>query len=175
MDLIFPILERKAIESLKAGDEVTISGVIYTARDQAHKILVEWVSKKDRRSEFLKGSCIFYAGPAFYPDERLSAIGPTTASRMDAFAPLLYREGVVATLGKGPRSGEVAEACRETKSLYLVTYGGAAAYLTGFIKSIEAYELIELGPEAIYRLEVARLPAVVGIDSNGNIIEGLLL
>jgi fumarate hydratase subunit beta len=125
--------------------------------------------------EYLKNSCLFYAGPAFYPDGKLSAIGPTTSLRMDSFATFLYSFGVAATLGKGPRTKEVVNACRHYTGVYLITYGGAAAYLTNFVKKIEVVEFAELGPEAIYRVLVENFPAVVGIDVLGNYIKGAVI
>lgn len=149
-----------------------LAGEIYTARDEAHKRLAESYAKSGLFPDYLKDGCIFYAGPAFYPDGRLSAVGPTTSSRMDGFAPLFYRLGVAATLGKGPRAEEVVDACSQHAGIYLLTYGGAAAYLTRFVRKVELVEFKELGPEAIYRLWVEDFPAVVGIDAEGGYIKG---
>lgn len=162
-ELIFPLSNRKSLKSLKAGDEVILSGVCYTARDAAHQRIV---SSGSLPEEF-KNSLIFYAGPAFYPDGRLSAIGPTTAARMDEFAGFFYAHGVAATLGKGFRSEQVAQSCRDYEAVYFIGFGGAAAYLTQFVRSIEPFMFEELGPEAVYRLEIKGMPAVVGIDTDG--------
>lgn len=170
--LVFPVKDRQEITTLKAGDEVKVNGIIYTARDKAHQRLAELLSSGSGIPSYLQDSCIFYAGPAFFPDGSLSAIGPTTSARMDAFAPLLYKEGVVATIGKGPRSKKVAEACRSYGCLYLITYGGAAAYLTRFVKKIEPVEFKDFGPEAVFKLEVLNFPAIVAIDSKGDYLEG---
>ncbi|MCX7831920.1 MAG: FumA C-terminus/TtdB family hydratase beta subunit [Actinobacteria bacterium] len=169
--IIFPS-NRKIIGQLSAGEEVAISGIIYTARDEAHRRLFNTYIDCRKFPNYLKESCIFYAGPAFYPDGSLSAIGPTTAARMDEYAPSFYEAGVLATIGKGPRDFSIVEACKKTVSVYLITYGGAASYLTRFVKSIELVDFDELGPEAIYRLEVEDFPAVVGIDSRGNYLDG---
>jgi len=122
---------------------------------------------------FPPGSCIYYAGPAMTRDGRITAIGPTTASRMDTFAPVLYEWGVAATLGKGPRAKEVAEACRAYGAVYLVTYGGAASYLASFVRKATCVAYRDLGPEAIYRLEVEDFPAYVGIDTRGHVFPAL--
>ena len=122
---------------------------------------------------FPPGSCIYYAGPAMTRDGRITAIGPTTASRMDRFAPVLYEWGVAATLGKGPRAKEVAEACRAYGAVYLVTYGGAASYLASFVRKATCIAYRDLGPEAIYRLEVEDFPAYVGIDTRGHVFPAL--
>lgn len=175
MELVFPVKSRKVFDNLKAGDEVVISGEIYTCRDEAHRRIAETYESCRRFPKYLKDSCIFYAGPSFFPDGRLSAIGPTTSERMDAFAPLFYEAGVAATLGKGPRRRRIAEACSANRSLYLITFGGAASYLEKFVEEAELVEFEDLGPEAIYRLYVSGLPAVVGIDARGNFIENAVM
>lgn len=173
--LYFPLKSRSDIASLEVGQEVLLNGTIYTARDRAHLQVKEMLERGFSFPEFLKESCVFYAGPAFYPDGRLSAIGPTTSERMDAFAPLFYSMGVAATIGKGPRRKSVATACKKYRSIYLVSFGGAAAYLTRFVKSIEVVMFEELGPEAIYKLKVEDFPCVVGIDASGRSLENLLI
>jgi fumarate hydratase subunit beta len=174
VELKFPVESRNIFESIRAGDEVRISGTVYTARDQAHARLLKEIEKKGDIPDFLKGGLIFYAGPAFYSDGRLSAIGPTTAARMDSFAPVLYRFGIAATLGKGPRARAVLDSCRENRALYLVTYGGAASYLTKHVLSIKPVLYEELGPEAVYEIRVSGLPAFVAFDIFGGYISNMV-
>lgn len=169
LEIRFPVFDKKKIESLKAGDEVAVSGTIYTLRDAAHKRLVGEIEMSGKVPEFLVGSCIFYAGPAMTSTGKLVAIGPTTSKRMDRYAPLLYEKGVVATIGKGPRSREISYSCKKNKSIYLISFGGAASYLVQFVKKIKPFAYRELGPEAIYKLELERMPCIVGIDAHGNV------
>lgn len=175
MELVFPVRNRRMFEELKAGDEVFISGEVYTLRDEAHRRIAETYESCRKFPGYLKESCVFYAGPSFFPDGTLSAIGPTTSERMDAFAPLFYEAGVAATLGKGPRRKRIAEVCGKHKCLYLITFGGAASYLEKFVEDVELVEFEDLGPEAIYRLFVKRLPAVVGIDAGGNYLQNAIM
>lgn len=173
-ELYFPLESREIFRDLKAGAEVLLSGTVYTARDQAHLRLLKMIKEENRLPDFLSESLIFYAGPSFFKDGTLSAIGPTTAARMDDFAPLFYEYGVAATLGKGPRKKTVVDACKKNRSVYLVTFGGAAAYLTKFVKKIEPVLFTDLGPEAVFKVEIEKLPAVVGFDSSGGFIEKLV-
>lgn len=173
MEIRFPGYEKGIIETLKAGDEVKISGTVYTLRDAAHQRLFQEIQSTGEIPDYLVGSCIFYAGPAMTGSGRLTAIGPTTAGRMDRFAPLLYEKGVVATIGKGPRSEEVALSCRKNKSIYLVSFGGAASYLAQFVREIRVFAYRDLGPEAIYKLELESFPCVVGIDASGKVFPEL--
>lgn len=166
-ELIFPLDDREELEGLKPGDEVELSGVCFTARDAAHSRIVA----AGRLPREFVNSLIFYAGPAFYPDGRLSAIGPTTAARMDDFAEFFYANGVAATLGKGYRSEQVAESCRKHRAVYFIGFGGAAAYLTRFVRRIEPVMFEDLGPEAVYLLEIEKMPAVVGIDAGGRTLQ----
>lgn len=169
MKIVFPVEDKSIISELRAGDFVEIKGTLYTARDAAHKRLIERIRSGEDIFEFLKGACIFYTGPAIGKNQKITALGPTTAARVDEAAIELYKRGVTATLGKGPRSKQVVEACRDNASIYLITYGGAGSYLACRIKSFQVHEYADLGPEAIYELEVENFPAVVGIDSRGNV------
>ena len=150
-----------------------LSGVIYTARDQAHKRLTE-VLKKGRSIPFdIKGQVIYYCGPT--PARRGSAIGscgPTTSSRMDTFTPRLLKAGLRGMIGKGRRSRQVSEAIKKYKGVYLLAFAGCGALISGYVKTKKVIAYKKLGPEAVYRLEVRDLPLIVGIDSKGGNIYG---
>jgi len=161
----------KTIKNLKAGDLVYISGVVYTARDRAHQKISELIYKGKEFPFELKGSVIYYCGPT--PAKRgqvIGSCGPTTSSRMDSYAPLLYKKGLSATLGKGERSKDVVDAIKKYKGIYLITWGGCGAYLNSFVKSSKTIAFKEFGAEAVRRLEVENFPAVVAVDNRGNTI-----
>jgi fumarate hydratase subunit beta len=166
-------LTREARAGLKCGQEVLLTGAIYTARDAAHKELERLIHEKRRPVFDLKDAVIYYAGPTpCRPDGSFGSCGPTTSSRMDKFAPALLNMGVAAMIGKGSRSDSVKAAIRKHKAVYFLAIGGAGAYLAKRIKSSALVAFDNLGPEAIYRLEVEDLPLIVGIDSNGKDIYG---
>jgi len=167
------LLTDKNIRSLKSGDEVLLSGTIYTGRDQAHKRLTEAI-KSDRKLPIeLKGAVIYYCGPTQTPKGQIiGSCGPTTSSRMDAFVPLLLSKGLKIMIGKGDRSKEVKEAIKKHKGIYFVTYAGCGALLSRFIKKAKIAAYSELGPEAILKLEVKDFPLIVAIDANGRSIYG---
>ena len=157
------------VSKLRAGDKVFISGVIYTARDAAHKRLVDLIDAGKELPLDLAGQVIYYAGPSPAPPGRaIGAAGPTTSYRMDPYAPILIERGLKAMIGKGKRSQEVIDAMVKHKAVYLAATGGAGALISQAIKeaSILAYE--DLGPEAIRRLVVEDLPAIVVNDTLGN-------
>jgi fumarate hydratase subunit beta len=159
------------VKKLKAGDFCTLSGDIYTARDRAHKMLMELITEKKKLPFNLQGAVIYYVGPTPpRPGYVIGSAGPTTSSRMDRFAPLLYRFGVKATIGKGERDTSVKDAIRKYKGIYFITWGGCGAYLNKFILSLELIAFPELGSEAIYKLKVKDFPVIVGIDSRGRSI-----
>jgi len=161
-------LYKKDISSLKAGDEVFLSGVIYTARDQAHKRLTEAIRSRRRLPFDLEGAVIYYCGPTGAPKGKaIGACGPTTSSRMDAFTPLLLKKGLTGVIGKGARSSEVVRAIRKNKAVYFLTYAGCAALLSQYVKKSQVIAFKDLGPEAIRRLVVKDFPLIVGIDSGG--------
>lgn len=168
--LTLPIDEasRKVLESLSAGDFVSLTGTIYTARDQAHKRIVE-ASKRGESLPFEpKGAAIYYCGPTPPREDGLfGSAGPTTSARMDPFAPKLYEAGVAVTIGKGNRAEAVREACAKFGAVYLVTYGGAGAYLASRMKSQRLVAYPDLGAEAVYEIVVEDFPAIVGFDSKG--------
>jgi len=154
--------------ALRAGDRVVLSGVIYSARDAAHKRMVAALERGDDLPFDPAGQVIYYMGPSPAPPGRLiGAAGPTTSYRMDPYAPAIYRAGIKATLGKGARSAAVRRAIVECRALYLAAVGGAGALLSECIREVEAIAYPELGPEAVRRLRVERLPAIVVNDAHG--------
>ena len=164
-------LEKSEIERLKIGDKVLLSGVIYTARDQAHRRLVEALNKGQRLPINLRGQIIYYCGPTAKPRGKvIGSCGPTTSSRMDEFTPQLLKAGIKGMIGKGNRSKEVIRAIRKYKAVYFLTYAGCAALLSKYVKKAQPVAYQDLGPEAIYRLEVKDFPLIVGIDSRGRSI-----
>ena len=155
-------------ENLKAGDQVLISGVIYTARDAAHGRLCAALSAGEALPVDLRGQTIFYAGPTPTPPGRASgAIGPTTSMRMDAYTPQMLRYGVNALIGKGGRSEAVKQAIAETGAVYFAAIGGCAAYMAACIEALNVVAYDDLGTESIKRLVVRNLPLTVAVDSTG--------
>jgi fumarate hydratase subunit beta len=166
--LELPLAGRESFSGLYPGDLVLLSGVIYTARDQAHRRLVNCLDMGEKPPFDLEGSAIYYCGPTPPREDGLfGAAGPTTAARMDPFAPRLYDAGIAVTIGKGGRNDAVRDACIRNRALYLVTFGGAAAYLAKRITSQELIAWPDLGAEAVYRLTVENFPCVVGFDVRG--------
>lgn len=160
---------RELIKTLRAGDSLLLSGVIYTARDAAHKRMCEDYEKGIPFPIELEGNLIYYAGPCpAKPGEVIGSCGPTTAGRMDAYTPLLLDNGLAAMLGKGARSAAVIDAMKRNTAVYLGAIGGAGALIAGAIKKAEVIAYPELGTEAVRRLEVEDLPCVVLIDCDGN-------
>lgn len=168
MDLKIPLMD-KDIFNLKAGDRITLSGIIYTARDAAHKRLVNLIQEGKELPIPLQGQVIYYVGPTpAKPGKVIGSAGPTTSYRMDPFAPALLQRGLKAMIGKGSRSEEVKEALREYKALYLAAVGGAAALISQSIKKSEIIAYPDLGAEAIRKLEVESFPLIVINDIYGN-------
>jgi fumarate hydratase subunit beta len=156
------------IDGLKAGDNVLITGVIYTARDAAHKRLIALLDKGEKLPFDLKGQIIYYVGPTpAKPGQVIGSAGPTTSGRMDAYTPRLLELGLKATLGKGQRSKEVLDAMKKHKAVYMAAVGGAAALISKRIKKAEIIAYEDLGAEAVRRLEVVDFPAIVVNDSMG--------
>ena len=163
----------KIINPLKAGQQLLFSGTIYTARDQAHKRLVEAIAQGKKTPIDLKGAIIYYCGPTQTPQGRvIGACGPTTSARMDEFTPRLLKQGLRGMIGKGNRSPEVKEAIRKYKGTYFVTYAGCGALLSKYVKSVKKVAYGDLGPEAILKLEVKDFPLIVAIDAYGGCIYG---
>ncbi|NPA51244.1 MAG: Fe-S-containing hydro-lyase [Epsilonproteobacteria bacterium] len=162
-------LSNEDIEKLKAGDIVYLSGVIYTARDAAHKRLVELIEKGEELPFELEGSVIYYVGPTPpKPGEPIGSAGPTTSYRMDSYAPILIKHGQKGMIGKGKRNQEVRDACQKYKAVYFGATGGAGALISKAIKSAEIIAYPELGPEAIRKLVVEDFPVTVINDAYGN-------
>ena len=166
-ELTLPV-SRTELAALVAGEELELSGTAYTARDAAHALIVEALERDGDLPFGLEGATVFYAGPT-PPAAGLpaGAIGPTTAKRMDAWTPKLLEAGVVATIGKGARSPEVAAACVATGSVYFAAVGGAAALLARRVVSSEVVAWPELGTEALRRVTLDRFPVFVAIDTRG--------
>jgi fumarate hydratase subunit beta len=163
-----PLHNPAILQPLKAGDKVLLTGTLYTARDQAHKKMIETLRRGGKLPFNPKGQAIYYVGPTpARPGKVIGAAGPTTASRMDAFAPALYDTGIKITVGKGGRNPEVANSCKKNGAVYLVATGGAGALLSTYIKSAKIMAYAELGPEAVYQFEVENFPAIVAIDCRG--------
>lgn len=162
-----PLIDEE-IKKLKAGDQVLLSGVIYTARDSAHKKLTDLLHAGKKLPFDPQGSVIFYVGPSpAKPGQVIGAAGPTTSYRMDPFVTDLLEVGMKGMIGKGPRSQEVIEGLKKHTGLYLGATGGAAALLAKSIKKAEVIAFEELGPEAVRRLEVIDMPLIVVNDCRG--------
>ena len=157
------------IPALRAGEDLLLSGTLFTARDAAHKRLAQLINDKQPLPLELADAGIYYSGPAPpRPGDAIGPCGPTTSARMDPYTPLLLSQGVRATIGKGKRSAQVAEACRTYQALYCVATGGIAALLSRRVKRAEIVAFADLGPEAIWRFEVVDFPVIVALDSKGN-------
>ena len=166
---ITPPLTDADVEKLKVGDKVLITGVLYTARDAAHKRLIELLDKGEKLPFDVKGQLIYYVGPTpAKPGQVIGSAGPTTSGRMDVYTPRLLELGLKRTIGKGQRSQEVIDAMKKNKAVYLAAVGGAAALIAKTIKRAEIIVYEDLGPEAIRRLEVKDFPAIVVNDIYGS-------
>ena len=164
-------LDRAAREELRAGERLLLSGTLFTVRDRAHRRLLESLRAGEPLPVELEGATLYYAGPSPAPPGKAAgSLGPTTSARMDAFTPALAAEGVAAFIGKGPRSLEARRALRGHGALYLVAVGGAGALLGSRVKALEVAAYPDLGPEAIYRLEVEDFPVLVACDLRGGYI-----
>lgn len=162
-------LTREAARTLKAGDSCLISGVIYTARDAAHKRLCELVAAGKELPLDMKDSIIYFVGPTpAKPGQAIGSAGPTTSYRMDAYSPTLIAQGQTGMIGKGKRGLEVVAAMKEHGAVYFGAIGGCGALLSKCIKKSEIIAYEDLGAEAIRRLEVEDFPVIVIIDSQGN-------
>ena len=162
-------ISKEDISKLKAGDYIYISGVIYTARDAAHKRMYESMLKGEELPISLENNIIYYLGPSpARPGNVIGSAGPTTSSRMDKYTPLMLKAGLKGMIGKGKRSKEVIDAIKENGCVYMAAIGGAGALLSKCIKEAEVVAYDDLGTEAIRRLVVEDLPVVVVIDKDGN-------
>jgi len=161
-------LTTEVVEKLRAGDKVTLSGVLYTARDSAHKRLVEALDKGEKLPIDIAGQTIYYMGPApAKPGQVIGSAGPTTSGRMDAYAPRLMAVGLKGMLGKGSRNQAVKDAMKKYKAVYFVATGGAGALIAQRIKKAQVVAYDDLGAEAIHKLEVEDLPVIVVNDAYG--------
>ena len=162
-------LTDKALEELQAGDQVLLTGVIYTARDAAHRRIIDAVERGEEPPIDLKGQIIYYVGPTPHrPGEVIGSAGPTTAYRMDPFTPKMLELGMKAAIGKGGRGAEVRKAFSEHKAVYFGAIGGSGALLSGLITKMDIVAYEDLGTEAIRRLEVKDFPVIVVNDIFGN-------
>jgi fumarate hydratase subunit beta len=162
-------LDEETVAKLKAGDQVFITGVIYTARDAAHKRLVESLDRGEKLPLDIKNQVVYYMGPApAKPGYPIGSAGPTTSGRMDAYAPRLMSEGLKGMIGKGDRTQAVKDAMKKYKAVYFAAIGGAGALISKSIKKADVIAYDDLGAEAIRRLEVENFPATVINDIYGN-------
>jgi len=168
IDLKTP-LTSEDVEPLRAGDRVTISGTIYTARDAAHRRLIDLLDEGKELPFPVEGQVIYYVGPSpARPGRVIGAAGPTTSYRMDPYAPRLIALGLKGMIGKGKRSEEVKDAMVKHRAVYMAAIGGAGALMARAIKSVRILAYEDLGPEALRELEVENLPAIVVNDTAGN-------
>ncbi|MCK4852080.1 MAG: fumarate hydratase C-terminal domain-containing protein [Candidatus Omnitrophica bacterium] len=164
-------LTESDILGLKAGEEISMSGVVLTARDQAHSRLYGMIKADKALPVDLKGQVIYYCGPT--PPRAAKVIGscgPTTSGRMDRFTPLLLESGIKGMIGKGRRSKEVVESVRRCRAVYFVAPAGAGAYLNSKVLGCEVSAFEGLGPEAMYKLRIKDFPLIVAIDPEGRYI-----
>ena len=166
--ITLPLTEELA-KTLHAGDQVLLTGTIYTSRDAGHKRMCEALAKGEDIPFDPKDATIYYVGPTpAKPGQVIGSAGPTTSGRMDAYAPTMMSVGARGMIGKGNRSTAVVEAMKRYGAVYFAATGGAGALIARCIRSCSIVAFPELGPEAIYRLEVENLPLVVAIDAAGN-------
>ena len=162
-------IDNEIVNSLKAGDCVYITGTIYTARDAAHKRMYEAIKNGENIPFELKNNIIYYLGPSPAREGQvIGSEGPTTSSRMDKYTPLLLEHGLKGMIGKGKRSDNVIESMYKNNAVYFAAIGGAGALLSKCIKKAEVIAYDDLGTEAIRKLEVENLPAIVVIDNKKN-------
>lgn len=162
-------IDDEVVNSLRAGDYVYITGTIYTARDAAHKRMYEAINNGESIPFELENNIIYYLGPSPAREGQvIGSAGPTTSSRMDKYTPLLLEHGLKGMIGKGKRSKEVIESMHKNNAVYFAAIGGAGALLSKCIKKAEVIAYDDLGTEAIRKLEVENLPAIVVIDNQEN-------
>jgi len=168
--LIYPLTKQK-VKNLKCGQLLRYNGILYTARDQAHKRMVGMINKKQRLPFTLKDQVIYYCGPnPALPGRVIGACGPTTSSRMDTFTPALLKAGLLAMVGKGERSKEVLNAIKKYKAVYFITHAGCGALISEYVKSKKLICFGDLGAEAVFAFSVQDFPLIVAIDSKGDSI-----
>ncbi len=161
-------LDEETVARLRAGDRVSITGVLYTARDASHRRITAALDRGEKAPFDFAGHTLYYMGPSpARPGQVIGSAGPTTSGRMDAYTPRLIAAGLRAMIGKGSRSREVKEAIKKYKAVYLAATGGAGALIARSIKKAEVIAYEDLGAEAIVRLEVEDFPAIVVNDIYG--------
>lgn len=161
--------DRAELSKLRAGDKLTVSGTIYTARDAAHKRLTELIASGEELPLDIRGAAIYYAGPTpEKPGQVIGSCGPTTSGRMDAYAPKLLDRGLAVMIGKGDRNAAVIDAIVRNGAVYLAAMGGAGALMGSCVKAARIVCYEDLGCEAIRELKVENMPLTVVIDSQGN-------
>ena len=166
-------LSKDVIRTLKAGDEVLITGVIYSARDIAHQRICDSIAKSEQLPFDLNGAIIYFVGPSPAREPRvIGSAGPTTSSRMDNFSPILLDNGLAAMIGKGYRCASLRKSLEINTAVHFAAIGGAGALLSNAIVSSEIIAYEDLGTEAIRRLEVKEFPVVVAYDCNGGSVYG---
>lgn len=165
---------RGYVHILKAGDTINLTGTVYTARDAAHKKIVDAIKKGNKLPFAIQDAVIYYAGPTpAKPGQVIGSCGPTTSGRMDPFAPLLIERGLVCMIGKGVRNKKVSEAMRNYGCVYMAAIGGAGAIIAGSVKSLEVVAYDELGCESVKKLTVDKFPAIVSMDAYGGSLYGI--
>ena len=166
---VAPRLSDADVESLKAGDRVRITGVLYTGRDAAHARFLPLIDEDKPLPFDVRGQIIYYTGPSpARPGMIIGSVGPTTGGRMDKYAPRLLALGLKGMIGKGARSEPVREAMKRYRAIYFGAVGGAGAYLSRYVKKVEIVAYEDLGTEAIRRMEVDGFPVIVVNDCHGN-------
>ena len=164
---------RDYVHKLKVGDTVNLTGTVYTARDAAHKKIVAAMEAGEPLPFPMQDAVIYYAGPTpAKPGQVIGSCGPTTAGRMDPFAPKLIANGLVCMIGKGVRNDKVAEAMKEYGCVYMAAIGGAGAIIAGSVKELEVVAYEELGCESVKKLTVENFPAIVSMDAEGGTLYG---
>ncbi|MBQ3790169.1 MAG: Fe-S-containing hydro-lyase [Lachnospiraceae bacterium] len=167
--LELPFTDSEELRKLRIGDMVSLSGTMYSARDAAHKRMAELIERGEELPFPIRDQAIYYLGPSpARPGRVIGSAGPTTATRMDKYTPMLLDRGLKGMIGKGRRSPEVVDAMRRNGAVYFAAIGGAGALLSGAITASEIVAWEDLGTEAVRRLEVRDFPVIVVIDSEGN-------
>jgi fumarate hydratase subunit beta len=163
---------KELVKQLKIGDVLELTGYLYTARDSAHKRMFEAINKGEKTPIELEGETIFYAGPCpARPGAVIGPIGPTTSVRMDPYVEVLLKEGLIAMIGKGDRSPYIAPLLKEYKAVYLLGIGGAAAISAAQVKQVDVIAYEDLGTESIKKLYVEDFKVIVGIDTEGRVLQ----